>query len=128
MSFCPNCGTQLDDAVRFCPNCGAGVNNQGAPGYQQNNPYNQPYQQPQEPDVPSTGLKVLCFFIPLAGLILFLINNKEKPVSAKEYGKMALIGWVVSFVVGLVFGIIGGVAGATMGGYYSYLLANALLL
>ncbi len=126
MSFCPNCGTQLDDAVRFCPNCGTGVNNQGAPGYQQNNLYNQPYQQPQEPDVPSTGLKVLCFFIPLAGLILFLINNKEKPVSAKAYGKMALIGWCVSFAVSLVFGIIGGVAGATMG--YSYLFASGFLI
>lgn len=22
MSFCPNCGTQLDDSAMFCPNCG----------------------------------------------------------------------------------------------------------
>lgn len=22
MSFCPNCGTQLDDSAVFCPNCG----------------------------------------------------------------------------------------------------------
>lgn len=126
MNFCPNCGIQLDGNVRFCPNCGAALDSNAQQGYQQvNNPYQQPYQ-PQEPDVPSTGLKVLCFFIPIAGLILFLINNKEKPVSAKAYGKMALIGWCVSFAVSLVFGIIGGVAGATMG--YSYLFASGFLI
>src|SRR5574344_1282555 len=25
MSFCPKCGTRLDDSAKFCPNCGAQI-------------------------------------------------------------------------------------------------------
>lgn len=125
MNFCPGCGTQLDVNMRFCPNCGASVNGQPNP----NPTYGQAYQQPAEPDVPSTGLQVLSFFIPLAGLILFIINQKEKPVSAKSYGKLALISWLIGIGFSIVFGIIGGVV-ATVGtaSYYSYLCAGCLLL
>lgn len=106
MRFCTNCGMQLDDTVRFCSNCGVAVNDANQPNQQfdQQPNYQQPpyYAQTQaKPDEPNTGLKVLSFFIPLAGLILFLVNQKDQPVSAKAYGKMALI----SFIIGIVFNI-----------------------
>ena len=53
-------------------------------------------------DTPSAGLKVLSFFIPLVGLILFVVQSKDTPISAKEYGKWALIG----FCTGIAFSII----------------------
>ncbi len=112
MNFCPVCGMQLEDNSRFCPSCGTPVASQQTQqqayqqqGYQQpyqQQGYQQPFQASAQPDVPSTGLKVLCFFFPIVGLILFIINQKDKPVSAKAYGKMALI----SFIIGIIFYII----------------------
>ena len=49
------------------------------------------------------GIKWLCFFIPLVGLILYVTWKDDKPVAAKECGKFALIG----FVIGIAFAIIG---------------------
>ena len=51
------------------------------------------------------GMKWLCFFIPLVGLILYLIWKDDKPVAAKECGKFALIG----VVTGIAFAIIGNI-------------------
>ena len=125
MAFCKNCGNPLNDNSVFCPHCGAqttadnnapqnevpqqnypqdNMNYQGYPGQ---NPYPQGYYgtQPMQPmvnDTPSTGLKVLSFFIPLVGLILFCVQNSEKPVSAKAYGKWALIGFITVTVLSLL--------------------------
>ena len=51
------------------------------------------------------GMKWLCFFIPLVGLILYITWKDEKPVAAKECGKFALIG----VVIGIAFAIIGNI-------------------
>ena len=48
------------------------------------------------------GIKWLCFFFPLIGLILFLVWQKDKPLSAQECGKFALIGFIVGLVIGLI--------------------------
>lgn len=69
----------------------------------------QPYQQPQfaapaaQPvnDSGSIGWGVLGFFIPLVGLILFLVWRTSKPQSAKVAGIGALIG----FCLGLFFNV-----------------------
>ncbi|HCA05531.1 MAG TPA: hypothetical protein DEO32_06515 [Ruminococcaceae bacterium] len=69
MSFCRNCGRQLNDDSSFCPSCGAPVNGNAQQNNQQNyrqynnsnNQYNNQYQQapyqtnltPQEVDVAS---------------------------------------------------------------------------
>ena len=50
------------------------------------------------------GLKVLSFFIPLAGLILFCVNYSDKPRYAKGCGICALVGFfVVPIVTVLIF-------------------------
>lgn len=54
-------------------------------------------------DTPSAGLKVLSFFIPLAGLILFVVQSKDTPISAKEYGKWALIGFCTGIALSIVW-------------------------
>jgi hypothetical protein len=48
-------------------------------------------------DAPSVGFAVLCFFMPLVGLILYLVWKSEYPLKAKSCGKGALIGAIVIF-------------------------------
>ena len=49
-------------------------------------------------DTGSAGWAVLGFFFPLVGLILYLVWKDSKPLSAKQAGKGALIGVIVSVV------------------------------
>lgn len=51
----------------------------------------------------STGLKVLSFLIPIAGLILFLVKGKEEPVAAKSYGLWAIAGFVLALLLTVLF-------------------------
>ena len=112
MSYCPNCGTETEPNAVFCAQCGTNLRQQYQ-SYQ-----NQPYQnQPSKPDVPSTGLKVLCFFFPIVGLILFCVMQKEQPICAKAYGKMALISFIISMVLSILYVIIFVVFAATAGPY-----------
>jgi uncharacterized membrane protein YhaH (DUF805 family) len=50
-------------------------------------------------DKSSIGFAILSFFIPLVGLILFLVWKKDTPLKAKSCGIGALIGFVLSVVV-----------------------------
>jgi hypothetical protein len=50
-------------------------------------------------DAPSMGYAVLGFFIPLAGLILYLVWKDQYPLRAKSAGKGALIGFIVDLVL-----------------------------
>ncbi len=88
--YCSTCGNPCDPRAVICVKCGTKFN---ATNYNSAN------------DKPSGGLKFLCLFIPLLGLILYLINMNDKPVSAKAYGKFALIG----FIIGIVFSILANV-------------------
>ncbi len=87
--YCRKCGTELKEGALFCSQCAEPVI---APQPQQ------PAWQPQRPVAPtdtgSWGWFVLGLFIPLVGLILFLIWKDEKPLSAKRAGIGALVGFV----------------------------------
>lgn len=56
------------------------------------------YSQSREVDAPNGGFAVLAFFIPLVGLILFLIWNKDYPQKAKSCLKGMITG-IVTYVV-----------------------------
>lgn len=126
--FCRNCGIELNSHDGVCQNCGennfANANQNNQQGYQQyyqNNqqPYN-PYQNQQPQDQPynpyfvpnyanmpaTTALKVLSFFFPIVGIILFIIDRDQKPRSAKECLKMSLISIGVSVAFAVVFCIL----------------------
>lgn len=89
MSFCSNCGAQVDDTALVCVKCGAqvtavrGVN-----------------------DAPSTGFGVLGFFFPVVGLILYLVWKDQTPLKAKSAGKGALIGVIVSVVGSCLYAVL----------------------
>lgn len=74
------------------------------PGYQQ-----PPYGQPVNADIPSTGMNVLAFFIPIVGLVLYLVWKDQFPVKAKAVGKWGLIGFIAGFVfsfISMIFSVV----------------------
>ncbi len=144
--FCKNCGQEIAEGTAFCPNCNAPVDAAAtapvdAPVQPQQPPVNaqpvnnaqppygvapqQPYAQPpyapysapapsQEPA--SLGLRFVCWFIPIVGIILYFVKKDEKPVYAKQCGKAALISIIVNFVLGFVLSFVTTLIGVGM--YY----------
>lgn len=76
--YCKNCGRNVDDTSLYCNNCGARIDNKSDANVSE--------------DSSSFGFAILGFFIPIVGLILFLIYEGKKPKRAKSAGKGALIG------------------------------------
>ena len=93
MRFCSYCGKEIENDAYICVHCGRKVSSQT---------------EKNQDDAPSTGLAVLSFFIPLIGLILFLMWNNTSPLKAKSCGKGALIGVIVSIILTIL-----SVAGST---------------
>ncbi len=86
MKFCSKCGKEILDEAVVCVHCGCPVAGQCgvvAPD-----------------DAPNAGFSVLGFFIPIAGLILYLIYNQSSPLKAKSAGKGAIAGLCTS--IGLI--------------------------
>ena len=99
--YCKNCGTPFAPGSTFCGNCG--------------------YQETAiKEDKPNFGFALIGFFIPIVGLILYLIYESETPLKAKSAGKGALSGFITGLVISLilvglyfafVFSLIKGVTG-----------------
>lgn len=90
--YCKNCGRAVDDNSLYCYNCGVRLDNTSSANISEDNS--------------SFGFAVLGFFIPIAGLILFLIYEGKKPKRAKSAGKGALIGFITKFVLSIILVII----------------------
>lgn len=93
-----------------------------APGGQAQNgqsPFPQ-YQQPQVEDNPSMGLRVLSWFIPLVGIILYFTKKDKTPKSAKSYLTASLISIGVNVAISILFTIIGIVVGFSASDDYDY--------
>lgn len=90
--YCKNCGKNVDDNSLYCNNCGTRLDNV--------------QKQNTSEDSSSFGFAVLGFFIPLAGLILFIIYEGKKPKRAKSAGKGALIGFITKIVLPIIFVIL----------------------
>lgn len=109
--YCNQCGAPLIDGAAFCGRCGTPIS--GRPGGAAQNGYaQQPYNPSQyngapgsygqnpygEQDQPSVGFNILAFFIPIVGLILYLVWKDQYPRKAKSVGQWALI----SFIIGMI--------------------------
>ena len=86
--YCKHCGKMVDDNSNFCNNCGMRFDNR-----QNFNDID---------DSSSVGFAILGFFIPLVGLILFLVYESKRPKRAKSVGKGALIGFITKIVISIV--------------------------
>ena len=97
MKRCPSCGQNVADNYAACPYCGTMLTYVASPA---------PVQNANVPDAPSTGFAILGFFIPIVGLILYLVNKDTAPLKAKSAGKGALIGFIVNIVFTVIYVIL----------------------
>lgn len=125
--YCHQCGKEVNDGVKFCPYCGTQLER---PGFQQQQASQQPggYQPinqqpsyyPREDDAPNPGFAILSFFIPIVGLILFVVWNRDYPLKAKSCLKGMVVG-IVLYVVSLccLFATIGSIASDEYDDWYN---------
>lgn len=71
------------------------------PQEQQYQNYNYNYQYPMPPveQKANVGLAILSFLIPIAGLIIFLVEKDKKPKTAKASGICALVSFILYIVI-----------------------------
>lgn len=96
--YCKKCGKEINDEAVVCPNCGCATDN-----YKTNTKSTAVI---DENDAPSAGFAVLGFFVPLVGLILYLVWQDKMPLRAHSAGKGALIGVIVSIVLPVIYAVI----------------------
>ena len=103
MKYCAKCGKEIHDEAAICVHCGCAVSGGKV----------------TEVDAPCTWAAVLGFFIPLAGLIMYLMWKDQTPLKAKSAGKGALIGFVLGLVGSILYGCaVGAMVGGMMDYYY----------
>lgn len=90
--YCKNCGRTVDDTSSYCNNCGARIDNKPNADVSEDNS--------------NSGFAILGFFIPIVGLILFLIYEEKKPKRAKSAVKGALIGFITEIVLAIILVIL----------------------
>lgn len=83
--FCKYCCNEITQDDNFCSSCGNKLKDDLISQY-------------DNTDSMSIGWGILGFFIPVAGLVLFLVWQNSKPNSAKAAGIGALIGLIVSVI------------------------------
>ena len=108
--YCIKCGKEIEEGAAFCPACGASQQPQQPPVQQPVQNWQQPVQQPAEES--GIGWGILGFFIPLAGLVLFLVWKDTKPKSSKAAGVGALISVGVSVTLSIISAVAMGIGSA----------------
>lgn len=121
--YCHQCGKEVSSEVKYCPYCGAALDQQATQQTQyQNGGYQPIHQQPpyygNNDDAPNPGFAILSFFIPIVGLILYLVWNKDYPLKAKSCLKGLITGVVMYFVfICCIFAAIGSIASESYNDY-----------
>jgi hypothetical protein len=83
MAYCPNCGESVRDDQDVCLSCGTELKEKKKEIFE---------------DGSQIGWGILGFFLPLVGLILFLIWRDTKPNASKAAGIGAIIGFILNIV------------------------------
>lgn len=61
-------------------------------------------------DKKSIGLNILSWFVPIAGIILYFVNRKEKPIRSKSNLRVAIISICVMLGIALIVALVVGKA------------------
>ena len=90
MKRCNMCGSQLPDSSNFCSDCGSSnlIVEQ----------YNSTIQKKG-----NFGWAVLGFFVPIAGLVLYLVWKNENPGDAKMAGMGALVSAILEAIFVIIY-------------------------
>ncbi len=92
MKFCASCGKEINADAVVCVHCGCAAGGNLATG--------------AKPDAPNIGYAILGFLIPIAGLILFIVNKDIRPLEAKSAGKGALISVILGAIASVLYFIL----------------------
>ena len=98
MKYCSKCGKEIMDEAVICPGCGCAQEN-NVPGSNLGREASSNF-----------GWSVLGFFIPIVGLILYLVWKETSPSKAKAAGYGALSGFLLSLCVSVIAGVIAGIS------------------
>lgn len=92
--FCKKCGKEIKDGELFCPSCGHKVG--------------EDVKEVSSNNGSKFGWGLLGFFIPLAGLILFIVwfNDAENKLKGKAAGIGALISTCSSLLISVIWYVI----------------------
>lgn len=102
MPFCRNCGNQIDEGAAVCVKCGCATEKMN---------------ENKAAEIPDFIWGILGFFVPIAGLILWILWKDEKPSAAKGAGIGALISTAVSVLFVIIYFVIYfGIIAAVFGG------------
>ena len=108
MKYCSKCGKEIMDEAVICPGCGCAQEN-NVPG--NNAPQIKTALSNLGREASSNfGWSVLGFFIPIVGLILYLVWKETNPSKAKAAGYGALSGFLLSLCVSVIAGVIAGIS------------------
>lgn len=111
MKYCSKCGKEIMDEAVICPGCGCAQENnvqnnvQGNSVPQIKEALSEVQKEVQKEAWSNSGWSLLGFFIPIVGLILYLVWKETSPSKAKAAGYGALIGFVISLFGSLIAGI-----------------------
>ena len=98
MPYCPKCGSEVDANTQYCPKCGSP---------QSTSSYQPARSRPVDPhDSGSIGWFILGFFVPIIGLILFILWSSDRPSDAKMSGLGALVSVILSSVFTVIYVVI----------------------
>lgn len=102
MKYCSKCGQIIDDDAVFCSKCGYNEKqNAYANSNTQNSGNNSSLNINMSDKTVNLLLLLLGFFVPLAGLVLYIVLKDSDPEKSKSAGKGALIGVCVSVVLSI---------------------------
>ena len=104
MGYCTKCGAELKDGQSFCTQCGKPVNELTSNVSSNVN------------DDGGFLWGLLGFCVPVAGLILYLVWQTERPLSARAAGKGALISVILNVIFVIIY-IIAMIALAASGAF-----------
>lgn len=91
---CPSCGKEVKETYNVCPHCGRDLRKDTFETVGDDQPW----------DDNALPWGILGFFIPIVGLILYLVWKSERPIAAHGAGVGALISVIVqAVVVGFLF-------------------------
>lgn len=76
---CKECGKEISENAVSCPNCGAKNRNNS--------------------EKASIGLMIICFLIPLIGIIIFAINISSRP----KYARGCLMASLLPVIIAVIF-------------------------
>lgn len=94
--YCKNCGKELNEKYSVCLNCGVPIEGNQV---DKNEVVNENNNVTNKNDKGGFLWGLLGFFVPLVGLILFLVWRESKPKTAKSVGKGALVNVILGVIL-----------------------------